>query len=50
LWAFSRKTATSDITPVQGAALALLGAQSDNVKRPSRRRAEGASERRAVVL
>lgn len=50
LWAFSRKAATSDITPVQGAALALLGAQMDNVKRPGRRQAEGAAERRAVVL
>lgn len=36
-WAWNRKDATSDITPVVSATLALWGAQSDNVNRPSRR-------------
>lgn len=47
-WAWNRKSATSDITPVVAATLALWGAQSSKVKKPTRRvRAES---RRAVVL
>lgn len=33
MWVFSRKTATSDITPIQAAALALHGAQHSKVTR-----------------
>lgn len=36
-WAWNRKDATSDITPVVAETLALWGAQNENVKRPSRR-------------
>lgn len=50
LWTFSRMSSASDITPIQAAALALMGAQSDNIKRPGRQRTEGAPKRRAVVL
>ena len=45
-WAWNRKNATSDITPLVACTLALWGAQSSTVKRPQRR-SEG---RRAVVL
>lgn len=34
-WVFSRKSTTSDITPIQAAALALWGSQNDDVKRPA---------------
>lgn len=44
-WAWNRKDATSDITPVVAATLALWGAQNENVKRPSSR----GSGRRVVV-
>lgn len=37
-WAWNRKDAASDITPVVAMTLALWGAQNDNVKRPSSRR------------
>lgn len=48
-WAWNRKTAESDITPIVAETLALWGAQSSTVKRPGRhgRSTEG---RRAVVL
>jgi hypothetical protein len=46
-WAWNRKDAISDITPIVAMTLALWGAQNDNVVRPSRR---GDGERRAVVL
>ena len=36
LWTHSRATATSDATPIQAAALALFGSQSDAVRRPAR--------------
>lgn len=36
-WAWNRKDATSDITPVVAATLALWGAQNENVNRPARR-------------
>lgn len=45
-WAWNRKDAASDITPVVAETLALWGAQNDNVQRPSRR----AGTRTAVVL
>lgn len=37
MWVYSRKSATSDITPIQSATYALWGAQNDNVKRPTSR-------------
>lgn len=36
-WAWNRKDATADITPVVAATLALWGAQKDDVERPTRR-------------
>lgn len=45
-WAWNRKDGGSDITPVVSATLALWGAQSETVKRPTR----SAGGRRAVVL
>lgn len=45
-WAWNRKDAASDITPVVAETLALWGAQNDNVIRPSRR----TGSRTAVVL
>lgn len=45
-WAWNRKNADSDITPVVAATLALWGAQSVNVKRPG---GSGQSTRRAVM-
>jgi len=46
-WAWNRKDAASDITPVVSATLALWGARRDDVERPVRRKT---SERKAVVL
>jgi phage terminase large subunit-like protein len=45
-WAWNRKDAASDITPIVALTLALWGAQNDNVKRPTRR----TGTRTAVVL
>jgi hypothetical protein len=45
-WAWNRKDATSDITPVVATTLALWGAQKDDVERPKRR----SETRTAVVL
>ena len=45
-WAWNRKDAASDITPIVAHTLALWGAQNDNVQRPTRR----AGSRTAVVL
>lgn len=45
-WAWNRKDAGSDITPVVAVTLALWGAQKDNVERPTRR----IDSRRAVML
>jgi hypothetical protein len=36
MWVWSRRTAESDITPIQAATLALIGAQRTNVKKPAR--------------
>jgi hypothetical protein len=47
-WAWNRKNANSDITPLVACTLALWGAQSSTVKKPGRKaRTEG---RKAVVL
>ena len=46
-WAWNRKTADSDITPLVAVTLALWGAQSSQVRRPAVRKS---GERRAVVL
>ncbi len=48
MWVWSRKSATSDITPIQSTTLALWGAQSTTVKKPDR--GLRADTRRAVVL
>ena len=45
-WAWNRKDAASDITPIVAQTLALWGAQNDNVQRPTRR----TGSRTAVVL
>lgn len=45
-WAWNRKDAASDITPIVSQTLALWGAQNDNVNRPQRR----SGGRKAVVL
>jgi hypothetical protein len=42
MWVWSRKTAESDITPIQAATLALIGAQNAKVKKPTR---QGAGRR-----
>ncbi len=47
-WAWNRKSATSDITPIVAETLALWGCQSSAVKRPGGQRRN--NERRAVVL
>lgn len=47
-WAWNRKNATSDITPIVSETLALWGAQSTAVKRPGGKRRT--DERRAVVM
>jgi hypothetical protein len=45
MWVWSRRTATSDITPIQAATLALHGAQSSKATRPVR----GGTGRRVVT-
>jgi hypothetical protein len=45
-WVWSRKSSTSDITPIQACTLALAGAQRSTVKRPAR----GGGRRAAVIL
>lgn len=47
-WAWNRKTATSDITPIVAETLALWGAQASTVKRPGR--TGHPTQRRAAVL
>ena len=44
-WAWNRKSAASDITPIVAETLALWGAQNENVERPVRR----TSQRQAVL-
>ncbi|WP_406083099.1 hypothetical protein OHA01_26320 [Micromonospora zamorensis] len=50
MWVWSRKTAESDITPIQAGTLALIGAQQTRVRRPGRVGVERGGRRRAVVL
>ena len=51
MWVWSRKTAESDITPIQAATYALIGAQMERPKKPARSEAGRSSQgRRAVVL
>jgi len=46
MWVWSRRSATSDITPIQAVTLALHGAQTENVKRPATPKTSG----RVVVM
>lgn len=41
MWVWSRKTAESDITPIQAATLALIGAQATRAPRPTTSRSGG---------
>lgn len=50
MWVWSRKSAASDITPVQAATLALFGAQNDQVLRPVRGTGERRKIRRRAVI
>lgn len=50
MWVWSRKTAESDITPIQAGTLALIGAQQTKVRKPGRAGAGRGGGRRAVVL
>lgn len=51
MWVWSRRTAESDITPIQAGTLALIGAQQTRVRRPARSGAgRGGGRRGAVVL
>ncbi|WP_205775913.1 hypothetical protein [Micromonospora tulbaghiae] len=52
MWVWSRKTAESDITPIQAGTLALIGAQAARPRRPGRAGAGrgGGGGRRAVLL
>ena len=47
MWVWSRKTAESDITPIQAATYALIGAQMARPRKPARTEH---TERRAVVM
>lgn len=48
MWVWSRKTADSDITPIQAGTLALIGAQAERPAKPAR--ARSGRQREAVVL
>jgi hypothetical protein len=51
MWVWSRKTAESDITPIQSATYALIGAQMERPRKPGRSTSGRTSQgRRAVVL
>ena len=52
MWVWSRKTAESDITPIQAATLALIGAQMERPRKPLRAGGGGrvGGRREAVVL
>lgn len=50
MWTYSRKTATSDITPIQSATLALWAARQERAKEPRLSGGRTSSERRAVLL
>jgi phage terminase large subunit-like protein len=49
-WAWNRRSATSDITPLVACTLALWGAQSSTVKKPGRRGGRSNERRVATVL
>jgi hypothetical protein len=46
MWVWSRKNSTADITPIQASTLALLGAQAEKVRRPTKR----TDDSRVVVM
>lgn len=50
MWVWSRRGATSDITPVQACTYALIGAQMTRPKRPSQASNSRSGGRKAVVL
>ena len=51
MWVWSRKAAESDITPIQAATYALIGAQMEQPRKPARKSTgRSSSGRRAVVL
>jgi hypothetical protein len=51
MWVWSRKTAESDITPIQAGTLALIGAQMTKPRKPRQAGAgRGGGRRRAVVM
>jgi len=51
MWVWSRKTAESDITPIQAATYALIGSQMEKPRKPGRSTSGRSSQgRRAVVL
>mgnify|MGYP007098892019 FL=1 len=47
MWVWSRKTAESDITPIQAATLALIGAQMGRPRKPARK---ASSSGKVVIL
>lgn len=47
MWVWSRKTAESDITPIQAATLALIGAQMERPRKPARK---ASSSGKVVIL
>lgn len=50
MWVWSRKTAESDITPIQAATYALIGSQMEKPRKPGRSAGRTSQGRRAVVL
>lgn len=50
LWVWHRASADSDITQIQSATLALIGAQKDRPKQPAGRSTPASSTRRATIL
>lgn len=50
MWVWSRKTADSDITPIQAATYALIGSQMEKPRKPGRSAGRTSQGRRAVVL
>ena len=53
MWVWSRKSADSDITPIQAGTYALIGAQMERPKKPGRAIAnddDSSRGRRAVIL
>jgi hypothetical protein len=51
MWVWSRKTAESDITPIQAGTYALIGSQMERPKKPGRSTSGRSSDgRRAVVM